>query len=402
LQRRFASIFLASRAPIREASATLGGVRWARRLGIGGGLALAAVACDDPAPNGSYTLRSCAACGVRGEPRCVPAGDSVPNPCLRTLATYDGSTDLAISIALSPIDDYVLSGANGEVRLLALTAAPPSFRLLDTYREQGGRTFVAWSPDGQFALSASTDIRLLGVDRDRGTLEQTAQPFTGHQGDIYSLAWTPDGTHALSVGEDGVARLLSVDVTAGALEEVASFDSGGGQTYDVSFSPDGAYAALANQDATTRIVAVDAERRELREVARLSADAWVTAVSWSPRGGELLVGTWLPCDTVELLGVDADRTTLTPTRRFSPHPSGVRIVRFGPDDAMAITAGHDDGIRLYAFSTPERRPYEVAAWDDGHGVHDVVFSPDGTRILVAASHADRTTLLDASGCGVPP
>ena len=376
--------------------------RWARRSRLGIGLALATVACDDPAPPMSYTLDSCAVCGVRGEPRCVPANDSVPNTCLQTLATYDGPTDLAISAAWSPIDDYVLSGANGELRLLALTSEPPSFRLLDTYREQGGRTFVAWSPDGQFALSASNDIRLIGVDRDRGTLAQTAPPFTGHQGAIYSLAWTPDGTHALSVGEDGVARLLSVNVTVGTLEEVASFDNGGNRTYDVTFSPDGAFAALANQDATTRIVAIDTERRGLHEVARREADGWVTAVSWSPRGSELLVGTWLPCDTVELLSVDAERTTLTPTRLFSRHPSGVKIVRFSPDDGAAATAGHNDGIRIFAFSIPERRPREVAVWDDGHGVHDVRFSPDGTRMLVAASHADRTTLLDVKRCGVPP
>lgn len=371
-------------------------------MGLGGGLALAALACDDAAPQSSRTQGSCAVCGVRGEPRCVPEGDSAPNACLQTLATYDGPTDLAISAAWSPIDDYVLSGANGEVRLLALTAEPPSFRLLDTYREQGGRTFVAWSPDGQFALSASIDIRLLGVDRDGGTLAQIAPPFTGHRGDIYSLAWTPDGTHALSVGEDGVTRLLSVDVTAGALEEVASFDNGGGQTYDIAVAPDGTFAALANQDATTRIVAVDTVRRELREVARREADGWVTAVSWSRSGSELIVGTWLPCDTVELFSVDATRTTLTPTRLFGRHPSGVRIVRFGPNDAVAATAGHDDGIRIFAFSTPERRPDEVAVWDDGHGVHDVVFSKDGTRLLVAASHMDRTTLLDAKSCGLSP
>jgi WD40 repeat protein len=198
-----------------------------------------------------------------------------------------------------------------------------------------------------------------------------------------------------------VARLLSVDVTARALEEVASFD-GGGRIYDVSLSPDGAFAALANRDGSTRIVAIDAEGRELREVARWTADGWVTAVSWSPGGSELLVGTWLPCDTVELLSVDANRSTLTPTRLFSRHPSGVRIVRFGPDGVVMATAGHDDGMRLFAFSIPEHRPHELAVWDDGHGVHDVVFSPDGTRILVAASHADRTTLLDASACGVPP
>ncbi len=350
----------------------------------------------------SYALTSCAVCGVRGAPRCVPSGDSMPNSCLQTLTTYVGSTDLSITVSWSPIDDYVLSGANGEVRLLALTFEPPSFQLLDTYREQGGRTFVAWSPDGQLALSASGDIRLLGVDRESGTLAEMAPPFTGHRGNVYSLVWTPDGTHALSVGEDGVARLLSVDVTAGVLEEIASFDNGGGRTYDVSISPDGAFAALANQDRTLRIIALDTERGELREVARRMADDWVTAVSWSPSGYELLVGTWLPCDTVELFSVDADRTGLTPTRLFSPHPSGVKIVRFGPDDTSAVTAGHDDGIRLFAFPMPERRPREIAAWDEGHGVHDVVFSPDGTRLLVAASHADRTTLLDATSCGAPP
>ncbi|HVR18456.1 MAG TPA: WD40 repeat domain-containing protein [Polyangiaceae bacterium] len=361
---------------------------------------LAAVAChaEDPAHEPSLDdSAACASCGLPSEPTCAPE-KTAPAPCFFPLSTYDGATELSISVAWSPIDDFVLSGAAGELRLLELTG-DASFRELAIFRDQGGRIDVAWSPDGRFALSASTDVRLLAVDRATGSIAQIAPALTPNAGDIYALAWAPDGTAAVSVGQDGVARLLGVDTAAGSLDELASFAVGGGKTFDVAFSPDGALFAIANANRTLVIVSVDLENRSLAEVARIEEDGWVTAVAWSPTDDAVLSGTWLSCNTVLLSSFERDRSALVTRSRFRGHTSGVRVLAFNPAGDRAVSAGHDDTLRLFDVSTTGGTLSHLATWDENAlGVHDVSFSPDGSRLLVAASHADHLTLLDVSAC----
>ena len=300
----------------------------------------------------------------------------------------------------SPVDDFVLSGAHGELRLLRLADDRASFELVSVFLDLGGRTFVAWSPDGRAALSASTSVRLLSIDRESGMITEAAPPFDT-DGEVYALAWAPDGSHALSAGQDGVVRLFRADVTNGALEEVASFDGFAGRVYDLSFSPDGAFVAVANEDGTLRILAVDLVAPSLREVSRIVEDGPVTAVRWSPRGDELLSGTWHPCHTVKLRSLGPSASTLVPTSLFTEHASGIKVLEFGPSGDVAVTAGHDDTTRLFAV-TPDGVLQALATWlENPHGVHQVSWSPDGTHLLVAASHRDRVTLLDASRCIAP-
>jgi WD40 repeat protein len=360
-------------------------------------LTLSLAACQSEPPKGGSEREPCTDC-VCSE-QTVPSAE--PDSCLVPVAVFDGTTDLVISVDWSPIDDFVLSGANGEVRLLEVAGDPPSFRDLASYRTQGGRAFVIWSPDGNFALSASTDVRLLRIDRENETIAEAAPAFTGHLGDVYSAAWSPDGIHALSVGQDGTARLLAADATAGTLDEVARFDGGTGKVYDVAFSPDGELAAIAAQDGTLRILAVDAERGSLVEVARSLLDSWVTAVGWSPRGDEILAGTWLPCGTVELWSLEAP-ASLGTVGVFAHHESGVRIAHFGKNGDFAVTAGHDDTLRLFALPASPNEVETVVTWsDNAYGVHGVTLSPDAQRLVVAASHIDRLTLLDTSACPLP-
>jgi WD40 repeat protein len=361
-------------------------------------LALVATAgcrADEPPSTDSAGTR-CATCGRRGEPRC--ARSLVPaEPCLVTLATYEGATDLSISGAWSPNDDRVLSGGNGELRLLEIVGEPPSFRELDV-REHPGRTSVAWSPDGRFVLAASHDVRLFSIDR--GSLVPLGAPYAGHAGEIYALAWSPEGARALTVGEDGVARLLEIDTARGALDLLGTFDVGPGKIYDVAFAPNGAFAAIGTESGSLVVLSV-AAGGALDEVARAEGDGWVSAVAWSPRGGALLVGTWLPCSSVELVSVHADGTGLAATSSFHEHTSGLRVLDFAKSADVAVSAGHDDTLRLYRVTDSDRALEQFASFDDNVlGVHDVSFSPEGARLLVAASHDDRLTLLDASNCGL--
>ena len=67
---------------------------------------------------------------------------------------------------------------------------------------------VAWSPDGQHALSGSDDttVRLWEVESGR-----CLRVLEGHTDRVWSVAWSPDGQHALSGSDDKTVRLWEVE-----------------------------------------------------------------------------------------------------------------------------------------------------------------------------------------------
>ena len=63
---------------------------------------------------------------------------------------------------------------------------------------------VAWSPDGQRALSGAWDrtVRLWEVESGR-----CLRVLEGHTDSVRSVAWSPDGQRALSGADDSTVRL---------------------------------------------------------------------------------------------------------------------------------------------------------------------------------------------------
>ncbi|MDD5170258.1 MAG: caspase family protein, partial [Syntrophales bacterium] len=116
------------------------------------------------------------------------------------------------SARFSPDGRYVLSG-EGEILRLRDAA---SGRVVRAFADQGSGRFdaVAFSADGKYALSGSTDgnVRLWEV-RTGVKLKQ----FAGHSDEVAAVAFSPDGRRALS-GGDASTRLW--DVATG--EEIAT------------------------------------------------------------------------------------------------------------------------------------------------------------------------------------
>jgi WD40 repeat protein len=358
--------------------------------------------CQSKPLNGCDICESTATCetATSGPASGVDAGDVTS--CMAAGFIYYGTRDLVISVAWSPVDDYVLSGADGEVRLLQAHEDSGTLSDLDVYTGQGGRTFVAWSGDGKFALSAAKDVRLLDISRQTATISDIAT-FSGHVGDIYAVSVAPDNAHALSAGEDSTLRLLNVDTASASLTELTRFDAQAGKIYGLAWSPDGKYAATAGEDGTARLYSVDTAEPALREVAHVTRSEWVVAVDWSVRDGDWLIGTWGKCNAVQLLAPDPQASSIRLEDTFLGHTSGARTAHFRADGAYAVTAGHDDTVRLFARAAGSPKLEPVAFLPNNRfGVHDTSFSPDGKVLLVAASHVDQLTWVDVSACvGTP-
>ncbi len=370
-------------------------------------LALGALlgACHDDSQSGTLVKHPPLSCadavieedplGAGGLPDLCAFG---PRSCFVSGASDGGDTPLSISVDWAPTDDYALVGGDGEVRLLRIDREANKLTKLAIYGDQPGRITVAWSPDGQLALSVSSDVRLFRVTREPPALTELARVVT-HAGAILSVSWSPDGRAALTTGKDASVRLMAVGPAEGTLVEVARFTGHTNRVFAASWSPDGKHVLTGGEDGTARMLEVDVQAGTLRELASVAHDAQVVPVAWSPRG-DALVGTWVPCHSaVELVALDPSAGTMSVPTTFAHHESGLRALEWSPDGSYAISGGHDDTIRFLARHDGTMRVLDV--WPQGVlGVHALSWSPDGQYFLHAASQADRVTLVDARACVV--
>ncbi|HYT89369.1 MAG TPA: serine/threonine-protein kinase, partial [Gemmataceae bacterium] len=110
--------------------------------------------------------------------------------------------------------------------------------------------------------------------------------FSGHKGAVAAVAFSPDGEHALSGGVDKTVRLWKVATG----EEVRSFGPHDKAAHAVAFSPDGQRAASGSEDETVRVWEVSSgkELKRFKGVG-LAVDQLV----FSHDGRRILAVDWL-------------------------------------------------------------------------------------------------------------
>lgn len=323
---------------------------------------------------------------------------SAPATCMVRRGTFDGQAGLTFSTAWSPIDDFALSGAMDEIRLLRIDPDDGTISLRATYGDQPGRIYVRWSPDGAYALSvAAKDVRLLAITRDLPSIRTLAR--YDERGPWYGVEWSPSGSHALVTGNDGKVRLLAIDLAAPVIREVARFSGHHGKVLAGVWSPDGKVVLTGGEDRTTRLLSVDLDAGELIERKTLVDDHQVSAAAFHPSGQAALIGTWVDADEVTMLGLAPGSTELDVRGIQAHHASGVCAMTWTADGRYVITAGHDDAPKLFATSADLRTLEAIDGLDaDCSGVHELSWSGSGDRFLVTASRLDRVTLIDVRGC----
>lgn len=128
------------------------------------------------------------------------------------VATLDAESDIVEAVAFSPdTRRLVTASAGGALLVWDLTNAPAQVAIEDElFGHVGGVYRAAYSPDGRYILSGSTDkqIKLW----DAATLE-TRLTLTGHTDRVYAVDMNPAGTRLISGGADGTLRLYTLDMT---------------------------------------------------------------------------------------------------------------------------------------------------------------------------------------------
>lgn len=340
---------------------------------------------------------------------------------LQLLYIFQGNKAFGPRIAFNPVGpDVIISAAPNNVTVLSVL---PADRLFTHYPHDGSVRDIAFSPDGNTALTVSCAERAYGLPLTCATGElaiwdvatgANLQTIEGHDNAIVAVIFSPDGTRAATASADDTVMVWDLE-TGAALHTYRLPDNAN----DVAFSPDGAHIAAAGDNTTVIVWDVESEERLLvfsehrdsvlslayspdgRSIVSFSTDYtllhWDAAtgeVNWSyesdtlsnttilftPDGEMVLFSRCVTrdqfaCIIGEILALDAD--TGETIRSLRGHPDFINAIAVSADGARVASASNDATVILWDLQSGQ-----ALRTFTGHAsaVRSVALSPDGSII----------------------
>jgi WD40 repeat protein len=224
--------------------------------------------------------------------------------------------------------------------------------------------FATFSPDGRRVLSTAVESQTARI-WDTAADQSASSPLT-HQGRITFVAFSPDGRRALTASDDGTARVW--DAASG--RPVTPPLRHQNVVSHAAFSPDGRRVVTASDDKTARVWDAASGRPV---TPPLTHQGRVRHAEFSPDGRRLLTNS-------AGLALVWDAATNRPVETTLRHQDRVQGAAFSPDGERVVTASSDKTARVWdaASGWPASPPLRHKGW-----VLQAAFSPDGKRVLTA-------------------
>jgi WD40 repeat protein len=226
----------------------------------------------------------------------------------------------------------------------------------------------------------------------------SAQPYIalrGHESGVNDVAFSPDGTRLATASLDGTAKVWDA-ATGGVLftlEPGKADAASAGNLYSVAISPDGAQLALAGEAGVVTLWDALTGQAQFSLPAQGEPSA-IYSLAFSPDAKRLAAASGDGAVRVWELGTAS--LSLTVPIQLSLPPDmltliNVHDVAFSPDGTRLATLGHDNTVQIWDALTG-RELLTLA----GHTevVLALAYSADGTR-LATASYDTTTKVWDA-------
>ena len=291
---------------------------------------------------------------------------------LHIVRTLDGNADWVNAVAFSPDGQYALSGgANNTVRLWEVVTG----RSIQTFTGLESQPIsVALSPDGEHLVSESSDghVRLWNVDTG-----EPVRTFERQSEAVLAATFSPDGKYVLSgSGQSGTLRLW--DTATGQI--VRTFDENMEAVFSLAFSPDGKYVLSGSGQSGTLKLWDVASGSVVRAFDEGDWDStYVFSVAFSPDGRYALSGS----DDMTARLWDVESGDLL--RTFDGHSGLVIAVSFSPDGQYVLSGSSDMKVQLWKVETGN---LGYVFEGDADGVNAIAFSPDGRYVLSGSKDND--------------
>lgn len=203
--------------------------------------------------------------------------------------------------------------------------------------------------------------------------------LSGHQGKLYDATFSPDGQMILTAGEDGTARLWSIEG-----KQLIHLDGHNGSVWKAIFTPDGRHIATVEHGKILRIWNLSGKR--LSEFD--GPTGWILDLSFSPDGQYLAtVGRG---GILRIWNRSGQQIT-----QIQSHKSLILSVDFSPNGKQVVTAGEDGKVRIWNWLAQEKQ-HEIEL---NLIANKVEFAPDGHALAVAGADG-RVTIWNPSATNI--
>jgi eukaryotic-like serine/threonine-protein kinase len=279
------------------------------------------------------------------------------------LFTYRGHGESTIQgIAFGPDSNRIATcGGGGVLRIWE----PRTGQNEEALPGDGWGLGVCFSPNGARVADTVAEMGVniwdCGTRRKFGMLE-------GHTAQVVSVAYSRDGNRLATASDDMTVRIWDAQTR----QELLKLRGHRAGVLAAVFSPDGKQLVSASKDGTVKVWPIN---RGTPEVIPFPGRNYAVAIN--PNGGSIAYGG--EKGTGAIRDINADKWLMP-----LPVGSWIHALAVGPEGRRVAAAGLGDVVKVW-----EAKKEMLALNGHPGGVCDLVFTPDGKR-LITAGVADQT------------